>query len=261
MKAQIDEALEQVGLGNGNIGWEDLAPLDQFHVRGLPATRELATELQIPPGATILDVGSGIGGSSRFLAATYGSHVTGIDLSPPFVEAAIMLSDRAGLGDRTTFRVANALDLPFDDSSFDYAWTQHVAMNISNRAQLYNEICRVLKPGGLLAIYDIVLGDGGPLIFPVPWARDPAISFLLTPAAMRDVLVNSGFEEVSWIDTTEVALAWFAEQQMLHKQKPALSSLGLDAVMQAEFPAMVRNLRQNLTEGRARLLQTVMRKT
>lgn len=260
VKARVTEALNQAGFGDGPVNWEDLTPLDQFHVRGLPATRELAAALQLTPGVTVLDVGCGPGGASRFLAATYGVQVTGIDLSPSFIEIAAMLTERAGLADKITYRVADALDLPFDDSTFDYAWTQHVAMNIRDRARLYGEIHRVLKPRGSLAIYDVVLGDGGPLIYPVPWARDPTISFLLTPDAMRDVLVTSGFEVSSWIDTTDVAVTWFAEQQLTRGDKPAISSLGLDPLMQADFAVMVRNLRRNLTEGRIRLVQTVLRR-
>ena len=130
---QISDAIARAGFveDHSPVTWKDLAPLDQFHVGGLAATEELAAKLQLAPDATVLDIGSGLGGPSRFLAATHGARVTGIDLSPPFVEAATMLSERTGLADRTTFRVADALQLPFGESSFDYAWTQHVAMNIA----------------------------------------------------------------------------------------------------------------------------------
>ena len=109
---RIDEALLRAGLADGIIGWADLAPLDQFHVRGLAATRELAEALGIA-GAHVLDVGCGLGGPARFLAATHGCHVTGIDLSQPFIEAARMLTERCGLADRATFLQGDALDLPF----------------------------------------------------------------------------------------------------------------------------------------------------
>jgi len=262
LRTQIGDALHQTGLAGNNdlINWKDLAPLDEFHVRGLAATEELAAELQIAPEATVLDVGSGLGGPSRFLAATYGAHVTGIDLSPSFVDAATMLSERTGLAHRTTFRVADALALPFEDSSFDHAWTQHVAMNIHDRARLYSEIFRVLKPGGLFATYDVIGGNGEPLIFPVPWAREPAISFLLTSDALRDVLMATGFEVVAWTDTTAIANEWIARQQDARSRAPSSPAIGLHLVTPPDFPVMMANLGRNLVEGRARMLQAILKR-
>lgn len=260
LRTQIGDALRRADLADEDnlINWKDLSPLDEFHVRGLAATAELAAELRLAPGAAVLDVGSGLGGPSRFLAATYGVHVTGIDLNPPFVEAASMLSELTGLAARTTFTVANALDLPFDDTSFDHAWTQHVAMNIRDRDRFYSEMFRVLRPGGLLAIYDVILGDGGPLIFPVPWARGPEISFLLTSDAMRESLVRTGFEVVSWTDTTAIANEWIAKQQDARSRAPSSPAIGLHLVTPPDFAVMMANLGRNLVEGRARLLQAIV---
>jgi SAM-dependent methyltransferase len=254
--ARIEEALRRAGLGDQSLGWADLVPLDQFHVRGLCATRELAESLGIGVGANVLDVGCGLGGPSRFLAATYGCHVTGIDLSQPFVDAAQMLTERAGLSDLVTFRQANALNLPFADESFDHAWTQHVAMNIADRAGFYASMRRVLRPGGCLAIYDAVAGDCGPPIFPVPWARVPETSFLLTPEAMREALARAGFAEVSWADKTDAGQAWAAEMQAKPEAKP--TPLGLHIVMGPQFAEMAANLGRNLQEGRVRLVQAIM---
>jgi len=256
---RIDEALHHAGLADGIIGWADLAPLDQFHVRGLGATRELAEALGINAGVSLLDVGCGLGGPARFLAATYGCHVTGIDLSQPFIEAARMLTERCGLAGRVTFLQGDALDLPFTDASFDHAWTQHVAMNIADRVGFYRSIHRVLKPGGRLAIYDVALGDGGPPIYPVPWAREPGTSFLLTPEAMRNALAQAGFEEVSWIDNTDIAQAWAADRKAKRQKSPA--PLGLEVVMGPEFAEMAVNLGRNLLEGRVRIIQAVMAKS
>ena len=255
---RIDEALLRAGLADGIIGWADLAPLDQFHVRDLGATRELAEALGIA-GAHMLDVGCGLGGPARFLAATYGCHVTGIDLSQPFIEAARMLTERCGLADRVTFLQGDALDLPFTDALFDHAWTQHVAMNIADRVRFYRSIHRVLKPGGRLAIYDVALGDGGPPIYPVPWAREPGTSFLLTPEAMRNALAQAGFEEVSWIDKTGIAQAWTADLKARRQQSPA--PFGLEVVMGSGFTEMAVNLGRNLLEGRVRIIQAVMAKS
>lgn len=256
---RVGEALSAAGFDDKSLAWEELAPLDQFHVRGLPATRELAAELNMPTGATVLDVGCGVGGSSRFLAATYGAQVTGIDLTPSFIDVASMLSNRTRLGEQTSFRVADATDLPFEDSTFDYAWTQHVAMNIQDRAALYGEIHRVLVPHGSLAIYDIVRGSVEELTFPVPWARDATTSFLLTSDAMREILTSSGFEVLSWRDTTDKALAWSAEQAA-HRGTTAPSPFTLGLIMGGDFGLMMKNLNANMLNGRVRLVETVVRR-
>ena len=141
---------------------------------------------------SVLDVGSGVGGPARFLAATYGCRVTGVDLSEPFVDAARYLTGRTGQSGQVSFEIANALELPFDDGRFDVVLLQHVAMNISDRARLYREIRRVLKSGGRFATFDVVLNGGEPH-YPVPWARTSATSFLLTAAATREAIEAGRF--------------------------------------------------------------------
>ena len=255
--ARVEQSLQQAGLGEGTLNWSDLVPLDQFHVRGLAATTELAETLNIEAGAKLLDVGCGLGGPARFLGATNGCQVTGIDLSQPFVDVAEMLTRRCGLDEKVTFRQADALDLPFGDALFPYVWTQHVAMNIADRTRFYAEIYRVLKPGGRLAVYDVVAGNGRPLIFPVPWAQGAEMSFLLTADAMRKVLESAGFFEVSWTDKTEAAMTWFAE---LQARSPSSPPLGIAVVMGPQFLEMAKNLEQNLQDGRVRLVQAVLRR-
>jgi SAM-dependent methyltransferase len=252
--ARVEQSLQQAGLGEGMLNWSDLVPLDQFHVRGLAATRELAETLNIEVGAKVLDIGCGLGGPARFLAATYGCRVTGIDLSQPFIEVATMLTERCGLKESVLYQQADALNLPFADASFTLAWTQHVAMNIADRTRFYAEAHRVLKPGGRLAVYDVISGDGRPLIFPVPWARRGELSFLLTGNAMREVLESTGFLEDSWTDRTEPAMTWFAEVQARQSSSPPLS---IAVVMGPQFLEMAKNLERNLQDGRVRLIQAV----
>ena len=212
--------------------------------------------LGIEQGATLLDIGCGLGGPARFLAATYGCRVTGIDLSRPFVEAAELLTRRCGMTEDVAFQQADALDLPFNKASFDLAWTQHVAMNIADHETLYASIHRVLKPGGRLAIYDVIAGDGRPLVFPVPWARRPELSFLLTSEQMKAALAAAGFAELSWADKTAEGIAWFNELQAKYQAEPPL---GLHVVMGKEFAGMAANLARNFREGRARLVQTIVK--
>ncbi len=258
--ARVQEALRAAGLESGTVSAEQLEGLDQFHVRGLSATVEMARLLQ-PNGMTVLDIGSGLGGPSRYLAGNYGCTVEGIDLSSSFVEAASYLAERSGLDSQVTYRQADALALPFEDERFDIVWTQHVAMNIADRVRLYSEAHRVLKPGGRLAAYDVVLGEKEPLIYPVPWSRDPSTSFLLTSEQMKSVLERTGFESVSWIDRTENAKDWFRELARRQEERPASGkTIGLHLAMGPDFRVMSGNLRQNLEEGRAGLVEAIVRR-
>ena len=201
---------------------------------------------------SVLDVGSGVGGPARFLAATYGCRVTGVDLSEPFVDAARYLTERTGQSGQVSFQTASALELPFDDGRFDAVLLQHVAMNISDRARLYREIRRVLKSGGRFATFDVVLNGGEPH-YPVPWARTPATSFLLTADATREAIEPAGFRTLAWQDDTEAAKAWIA--QLRASGPPPSPNLGV--VMGPDFAQLAANLGRNLMEGRLGILTAV----
>lgn len=224
---------------------DQLGPLDQFHTLGAKATADLAELAGIEVATRVLDVGSGLGGPARFLAVNIGCRVMGVDLNPPFVEAARFLSRRTGQGDLTTFQTATALDLPFIPGAFDAVLLQHVAMNIADRAGLYREIRRVLVRGGRFATFDVVRATGEPT-YPLPWARTPEGSFLLGADATRAAVEAAGFQLVTWRDDTQAAGAWFAK--LRETGFPPGPNLGL--VMGDDFPELTGNLARGLLDGR-----------
>jgi ubiquinone/menaquinone biosynthesis C-methylase UbiE len=183
-----------------------LAPVDQFHGGGKPATDRLARLAEAVAGTRVLDVGGGFGGPSRTLAVELGCLVTTVDLTASYVRAARALTTRMRLDDRVSHHVGNALALPFPDETFDLVWTQNSGMNIADKARLYAGFHRVLRPGGRLALQEPMAGPAQPLLYPVMWARDPSTSFLRTPAEMRAVIEAAGFRVRVWDDvTTETA--------------------------------------------------------
>jgi len=246
-------AVDAAGLAKSGLKSSDLALLDQFHARGLAATKQLAALAGIDASSRVLDVGSGIGGPARHLAETLGCTVVGIDLTAEYCRLATALSARTTVADKVSFQPANALDLPFADGSFDVAWTQHVAMNIGDRPKLYGEMYRVLKPGGRIAFYDAVAIEGQEPVFPVPWAREASTSFLWEADSTRAVLEKTGFRIRTWRDASEEAKQFFAARQM----PPTPSALGLHLLMGPEFRTMAGNFGRNVMEGRVGLLMAV----
>jgi len=252
-------ALEKVGKDLNRLTPEDLAPIDEFHIRGRAATLELAQAASVDSTKRVLDVGSGVGGTSRCLAREFGCRVTGIDLTDEYCRTAAMLSERIGLAELIDYRQGDATNLPFPDASFDIVWTEHVAMNIPDKPKLYREMHRVLKPGGTLAIYDILAGPAGPVLFPVPWARTPESSFLATPDELRMLLEKSGFKVAVWSDTSDAARAWFvALAEKIRKE--GMPPLGFHVLLGSDFQAMAQNQRRNLEEARIVLAQIVARR-
>jgi ubiquinone/menaquinone biosynthesis C-methylase UbiE len=256
----IFTGLKQAGKDLNNLKQEDLAPVDEFHIRGREATVELAQQLGLNASKHILDVGSGVGGASRYLASAYGCRVTGLDLTEAYCHVARLLADRVGLGQLIAYRQGSALDMPFENASFDIVWTQHTAMNIADKARLYAESWRVLKPGGLLAIYDIVAGEGEPLIFPVPWAREPSISFLVTSDELRKLLGQAGFQVVRWRDTSEEGRSWFREVAEKVQKVGGTPPLGFHILLGPDFKTMAINQVRNLNENRIGLIEAVVQR-
>lgn len=244
---RILDAAASAGLNTNRLTAEDLAPIDEFHIGGRIATRKLIAKMRLTGREHVLDIGCGIGGAARYVAATSGCHVTGIDLTPEYIETARALSERTGLTARTTFEVATALHLPFADAAFDAAMTLHVAMNIQDRAGLYREAARVLKANALFCIYDVMKGRNEGLAYPVPWADRASSSHLTTPDEMRNLLADAGFHVEEVEDWSKFGIDFLRERLSPGGGAPA--PLGLHVLMGESAPAKFRNLLQNLEQG------------
>jgi len=252
----IADSLRRAGKDPTQLTATDLATVDEFHIRGRHATLELGRSLGLTSSSKVLDIGSGLGGPARTIAESFGcEHVIGIDLTPAFCRAATVLSDWVGLGDKVAFRQGDATNLPFGDGEFDAAMTIHVAMNIAAKDRMYAEARRVLKPGARFGIYDVLQGEGGPVLFPVPWAREPSINHLATPDEMVALLQGAGFRIVETVDSTEESQRWF--EAMAARLAQATPAVTFQAFLGNDFPAMARNQVANLRERRIRTVSYI----
>ena len=242
-----------------NLTWQQLAAVDEFHVRGLEATLEMAQEASLRSGTTVLDVGCGIGGAARLLAAQYDCVVTGIDLTPEYIRTAKLLSEKVGLTKNLDFIQADALEMPFPNNAFEVVWTQHVQMNIEDKTAFYEAIARVLQNEGRFIYYDI-FGDAEEILeFPLPWAEDASRSFLITRSELEQTLRACGLEEVVKKDLIEKGLQWF--RQLLDRiQEKGIPPLSLQLVMGASFITKLENTVKNIETGRIVLQSGIYQK-
>lgn len=251
---RIESALRAAGRDPGHLSLDELAPLEEFHIGGRRASIELAGMAGFAPGCRVLDVGAGLGGPARLLAARFGCQVTALDVTEEYCRAAEMLNKATGLTRRVTVRQGSALDLPFADGEFDGAWTQHASMNIKDKARLYAEIRRVLRPGGTFALHDVHAGPVQPIVFPVPWADVPSVSFLATPEETRSLVTSAGFEVTEWQDRTAEAIEFF-KTWAAASQRPALG-------VHVYVPGLAgksRNQVENFENDRLRVTQATFR--
>ena len=248
-RESILAALARRGADLAHLTPDHLAPFDQLHTGGAGATQALIARLSPAAVDHVLDLGSGLGGPARQLAAATGCRVTGVDITPRFVADAAFFTERTRQADRVVFHEASVTALPFPGGSFDAAWHIHLAMNVADKAALYAEAFRVLKPGGRLAIDDPVRGQGD-LLFPVPWAAEAKASHLVTEQELVAALAAAGFQHVNIEDVTDQGVAWFAE--IARTRKPGRPPTPLD-VMAAHHCA-------NLESGAARIISILAKK-
>jgi sarcosine/dimethylglycine N-methyltransferase len=256
---RILAALRAKGGDAGPITPDALAPLDHFHGRGLKATQEMAALLQPSSGERILDIGGGIGGPARWVAARFGCYVTSLDLTPEFCRAAEELNAATGLSDRVRVVEGSATALPFEENEFDRAYSENVAMNIEDKRRFCAEALRVLRPGAVFAFSHYGAGPRGEPDYPLPWAAGPATSFLSSPEETRDQVLAAGFEILIFRDKTEEVLPDLREnRRRLHEH--GLPPLGLQTLMGERIREHQINVARSAEEGRLSVIEALVRK-
>ncbi len=247
LSARILNALEKAGKDTDNLKRDDISTFEEFHIGGRGETRQLASESGLAKGMKVLDIGSGIGGPARTLASEFGCSVTGLDITEEFCLAAEMLTKKVDLSDSVRFVQGSALRIPFGDNKFDAVWMQHAAMNIEDKALLFSEVKRVLKPEGLYIFHEIMAGETDILYYPVFWADEASLSHLVSPSVNHKFITQAGFEQILWDDVSERSYGWFQNiaERIAESGPPPL---GLNVIVAREMPAKVMNITKNLAE-------------
>ncbi|HAY69983.1 methyltransferase domain-containing protein [bacterium] len=217
-----------------------LGAVDEFHVGGRPATAHLVEQLALGPADRVLDIGSGLGGTGRYIASSTGAAVVGVDVTEEYVHVARWLTELVGLSALVKFVHAAAADLPAQEREFSAATMVHVGMNLSDKAAVFTDIAAQLAPGSAFGIYDLLVTGSERPNYPVPWASTPTTSFLETADDYVAHLVAAGFTVEVVTDRSEAALAGIAHQAAATSK--GSSPLGLHLVMGPATPTKFGNL-------------------
>lgn len=255
----IVEALRKTGKSLDGLTLADLAPVDHYHARGFPATVELADRLTIQPDDHILDIGCGLGGPARYLATRFGCKVSGIDITPPFVDAARKLTALLHLESQLEIVQGDGQHLPYADGNFNGALTQHVTMNVADRPGFFHEAYRVLKPGAFFALTEHGMGPNANPLYPAPWSLDGSGSFLATPSETCVFLEAAGFRDIVVEDTGDKYLAAY-KQGIALAASGALPALGVHLLLGERGGEKTRNAARNIEQGRTQPVQVICRK-
>jgi ubiquinone/menaquinone biosynthesis C-methylase UbiE len=259
--AAIRAGIESLGKTINSINIDDLAPVDEYHIGGRQASEDFLSQLDLTPEKQVLDVGCGLGGAARFVASRYGCHVTGIDLTPEFIETGKVLCGWVGLDSRISLRQGSALAMPFADRVFDRAYMLHVAMNIDDKVKLCSEVSRVLRPNSLFGIYDIMRIGDGELTYPVPWAMTAASSAVATPTHYREALDRAGFAVIAERNRRDFALAHYDQLRAKIALAGRPPPLGHHILMGTNTPKYLQNMIENISTGRIAPVELIARKS
>ena len=256
----IQDAVNRIGKMPETITIDDLSPVDEFHVGGRPATQHLLEQISPAAQGHLLDVGCGLGGPARFAASHYGCQVTGIDLTPEFVETGSIICQWVGLEPQVTLHQGSALELPFADNAFNGGYMLHVGMNIANKAQLFAELYRVLQPGAFFGVYDVMRIRDGAIAYPVPWATVADTSHVATPDAYKEAMRGAGFTVVAEQNRRDFALAAFEMQRKKNEEAGGPPPIGLQMVIGESIGIKMKNLVGGIAAGAIAPVEIIGRK-
>ena len=245
----LRRGLAAQGLSPERLSVDDLAAADEFHIGGRQATVEFHDQLGWQEGDALLDVGCGLGGTARYVASRHGARVTGIDLTPEYVSTGQAVNEWVGLSDRIGLRVGSALDLPFADASFDGAYMMHVGMNIPDKPALFRGVARVLRPGAVFGVYDVMRAGDGEVAYPVPWAETADTSALAAPADYEGALAGAGFEVTASRDRRAFAVEFFERLRARLAGTDGPPPIGLHLVLGPSAQDKIRNMIAAIASG------------
>jgi len=235
ISARILAALSAAGKDPARLARSDLAAIDEFHGGGIASTRDLARYAGLAPDMSVLDIGCGIGGPARTLAAEFGCRVSGIDLTREFVRAAEMLTARVGMAAQCDFRHGNGTTLPWPDAT------------------------RVLKPGGRFAFESVLAGSGEPVHLPCFWAARAELSHLVTRDELERLLESAGLDIAALDETTASVIAQGRKRKAAVEQAGA-GKLSIAVIVPDDVGAKMDNALRNNEQGRTRTVKGVCRR-
>ncbi len=256
----IEAGLAKLGKTTDSVTIEDLAPVDEFHIGGRLATEHMLHRLDFSERDHVLDVGCGLGGVSRYVASTYDCSVSGIDLTQEYIDTGRELCRWVGLDSQVTLHQGSALAMTFANQTFDGGYMMHVGMNIADKAGLFAEIFRVLRPGAAFCVYDVMRNEECNLTYPVPWATEPSTSALATPDHYKQALKGTGFDISHETNRRDFALDFFRQLRAKTKAAGGPPPLGLHTLMPESTPAKFKNMIDGIAADYVAPVEIIVRK-
>jgi ubiquinone/menaquinone biosynthesis C-methylase UbiE len=246
----ILQGVEAIGKTPATVTVDELAPVDEFHIGGRQASEDFISQLELSADDITLDIGCGIGGTARFVASRFGCRVTGIDLTPEFVSTGQTLCKWVGLSGQVELHQGDATVMPFANESFDAAFMLHVGMNVADKEVLFAEVYRLIKPGAIFGIYDVMQTSDAPLTYPVPWSSVPDTSALATQDEYMEILGQVGFNIIRTRNRRDFAAGFFADTRKQMERAGGAPPLGVHVAMGDSAPVKIKNMVENIAAGR-----------